>query len=402
MNAAFRESPDSLTESASSRRVPLIVHVIYRFDVGGLENGLVNLVDRIPPQRFRHTIVTMTESSGFRNRLKRRDVDVVALHKPAGNSMRTQVRLWRLFRQLRPHIVHTRNIGALEASLPAALAGVPVRIHGEHGRDVDDLDGSNVKRQMVRRMYRPFVHQYIALSGDLASYLEHRVGVPRSRIAQIYNGVDAAVFHPAGAGLDSACAGFREAGDFVIGTVGRMQEVKDPLTLARAFAMLVRAMPSAVRRARLVMVGDGPLLMRARQVLSSAGLANRAWLPGERSDVARIMRGFDLFVLPSLAEGVSNTILEAMASGLPVVATAVGGNPELVQAGVSGTLVPRGEPESMARAIRAYVDDPALCRRHGEAGRAAVERRFSMEKMVNAYTALYDQWLAREPVAALE
>jgi len=375
--------------------VPLVAHVIYRLDVGGLENGLVNLINRIPAERFRHVIVSLTDYSEFRRRIQRGDVPVFALNKPPGNSLVTQYKLWRLLNRLRPDIVHTRNIGALEATLPAALAGVPVRIHGEHGRDVNDLDGNNIRRQIVRRLFKPFVHQYIAVSRDLGSYLQQKIGVPPSRIAQIYNGVDSGLFHPAGERRDSVPhTDFAGPGHFVIGTVGRMQDVKDPLTLARAFVRLIQVMPKAKQRLRLVMVGDGPLRERVHVLLAEAGVAQHAWLPGERNDVARIMRSFDLFVLPSLAEGISNTILEAMASGLPVLATAVGGNPELIEAGVTGTLVPRDDAESMARAMRAYAESAELCRRHGMEARRTVERRFGMEAMVNAYMAVYDQLLA--------
>jgi sugar transferase (PEP-CTERM/EpsH1 system associated) len=376
--------------------VPLIAHVIYRLEVGGLENGLVNLINRIPAQRLRHAIVCMTDYSEFRQRLTRSDVSVFALNKPPGNSPVTQFKLWRLLSRMRPDIVHTRNLGALEAALPAALAGVPVRIHGEHGRDVDDLDGTSTRRQIVRRLYKPFVHQYIALSQDLASYLQHKIRVPSSRIAQIYNGVDSTLFHPAEEVRDAVPhPNFSGPGRFVIGTVGRMQDVKDPLTLARAFVRLMRAMPGSEQRLRLVMVGDGPLRERVHMLLVEAGVDEYAWLPGSRDDVARLMRCFDLFVLPSLAEGISNTILEAMATGLPVLATAVGGNPELIQAGVTGTLVPRDDPESMARAMRAYAESAELCRRHGMEARRTIERKFGMEAMVDAYMTIYDKLLAR-------
>jgi sugar transferase (PEP-CTERM/EpsH1 system associated) len=379
--------------------VPLVAHVIYRFDVGGLENGLVNLINRIPAQRFRHAIISLTDYSEFRQRLKRGDVPVFALNKPPGNSPVTNFKLWRLLSELRPDIVHTRNIAALEATLPAVLAGVSVRIHGEHGRDVDDLDGTSTRRQIVRRLFKPFVHQYIAMSRDLASYLQHKIGVPPSRIAQIYNGVDSTLFHPALEYRDAVPhPNFSGPEHFVIGSVGRMQDVKDPLTLARAFERLMQAMPGAERRLRLVMVGDGPLYERVRMLLAEAGVDKYAWLPGERNDVARIMRSFDLFVLPSLAEGISNTILEAMATGLPVLATAVGGNPELIQAGVTGTLVPRDDPESMARAMRAYAESSELCRRHGSEARGAIERKFGLEAMVNAYMAIYDKLLASRRV----
>jgi sugar transferase (PEP-CTERM/EpsH1 system associated) len=297
--------------------------------------------------------------------------------------------------QLRPDIVHTRNFGTLEAMLPAALAGVPVRVHGEHGHNIVDLDGSNRKYQWVRRAMKPFVHQYIALSQDLERYLHEKIRVPAAKVAQLYNGVDTELFHPARGGREPLpCAGFAGPDQFVIGTVGRMQAVKDPVTLARAFVRLLQVVPDGARRLRLVMIGDGPLKEQVRGVIEEGGAAGLAWLPGERDDVPRIMRGLDLFVLPSISEGVSNTVLEAMASGLPMVATRVGGNPELIEAGVTGNLVPRNDVESMARAIRVYAESTELCRRHGSEARRAAERRFGMDAMVNAYMAIYDQLLA--------
>lgn len=374
---------------------PLVAHVIYRLDVGGLENGLVNLINRIPAGRFRHVIICLSDYSAFRRRIQRGDVPVFALNKPPGNSPVLHLKLWRLFMQLHPDIVHTRNFGTIEAMLPAALARVPVRIHSEHGHDVGDIGGSNRKYQWVRRALRPFVQQYIALSKDLERYLQEKIHVPAARVAQLYNGVDTELFHPARGGRESLpYEGFAGSDQFVIGTVGRMQAVKDSPTLARAFVRLLRMVPDGARRLRLVMVGDGPLKEQVRSVLEEAGAAGLAWLAGERDDVPRIMRGLDLFVLPSISEGVSNTVLEAMASGLPIVATNVGGNPELIEAGVTGTLVPRNDPESMARAIRAYADSAELCRRHGTEARRSVERKFSIDAMVNAYIAVYDQLLA--------
>jgi len=375
--------------------VPLVAHVIFRLDTGGLENGLVNLINRIPAERFRHAIICLTDYTAFRRRIQRGDVSVFALNKPPGNSPILHFKLWRLLMQLRPDIVHTRNFGALEAMLPAALAGVPVRVHGEHGHNIVDLDGSNRKYQWVRRAMKPFVHQYIALSKDLERYLHEKIRVPAAKVAQLYNGVDTELFHPARGGREPLpCEGFAGPEQFVIGTVGRMQAVKDPVTLARAFVRLLQVVPDGARRLRLVMIGDGPLKEQVRGVIEEGGAAGLAWLPGERDDVPRIMRGLDLFVLPSISEGVSNTVLEAMASGLPMVATRVGGNPELIEAGVTGTLVPRSDAESMARAIRVYAESTELCRRHGSEARRAAERRFGMDAMVNAYMAIYDQLLA--------
>jgi glycosyltransferase involved in cell wall biosynthesis len=154
--------------------------------------------------------------------------------------------------------------------------------------------------------------------------------------------------------------------------------------------------PALRERMRLVMVGDGPLRAECRAVLAQAGVADLAWLPGERADVPALMRGLQGFVLPSLAEGISNTILEAMASGLPVIATAVGGNPELVSPGRTGELVPPDDVEAMAQALVRLAADPSRAAAMGRAGRAEVERRFSLQAMVAAYRALYESG----PVAA--
>lgn len=373
---------------------PLVAHVIYRLDVGGLENGVVNLINRIPEDRYRHAIVCLTHYTDFRQRIRRNDVPVFALDKPPGNHPMTLIKLWSIFRKLAPDIVHTRNLAALEGALPAALAGVPVRIHGEHGRDMDDLDGSNVARQKVRRFFKPFVHHYVALSKDLERYLRGPIRVPGEKVVQLYNGVDTGLFRSNNQARELLpLAGFAPADAFVIGTIGRMQAEKDPLNLARAFIALTQMTLCSQRPLRLVMIGDGPLRQQVAELLKRAGVADIAWLPGERNDVPQIMRGLDLFVLPSLGEGVSNTILEAMASGLPVVATAVGGNPELVSEDNTGMLVPSADPEKLAAAIRKYVLDPKVGKRHGRAARIAAEQRFGLDVMVNKYMELYDRAL---------
>ncbi|HOG02575.1 MAG TPA: TIGR03088 family PEP-CTERM/XrtA system glycosyltransferase [Accumulibacter sp.] len=372
---------------------PLVAHVVFRFDVGGLENGVVNLINHMPADAYRHAVISLTEITDFRRRIVRDDVSFVALEKPPGHAIRIYPRLFSLFRQLRPAIVHSRNLAALEVAMPAWAAGVPVRIHGEHGRDIGDLDGSSRKYQWLRRFYRPFVTRYIALSRDLEDYLTCRVGVNPSRVSQIYNGVDAQRFHPAGTRQPIVGCPFSDSRCWLVGTVGRMQGVKDQTTLVKAFIRALERFPVLRSDLRLVIIGDGPLRAQAQAMLEQAGLADRAWLPGQRDDVPEILRGLDCFVLPSLAEGVSNTILEAMASGLPVIATAVGGNGELIDQGSTGQLVAAADAEAMAREIAGYALDPNRARAAGRAGRAVVEQQFSLEAMTQRYQGLYDQLL---------
>jgi sugar transferase (PEP-CTERM/EpsH1 system associated) len=382
---------------------PLVVHVVHRFAVGGLENGVVNLVNAMPEAAWRHAVVALTEiDETFRARIRRDDVACVALRKPPGHGFRLYPAFYRLLRELRPSIVHTRNLAALEMTVPAWAAGVPVRIHGEHGRDVTDLDLARRRYRLVRRAYRPFVDHFVALSHGLESYLRERVGVPAARVTHIYNGVDTGRFHPAAAGKAPipGCP-FAAPELFLLGTVGRMEAVKDSVNLARAFVAALGLAPRARERLRLVMVGDGPQRDEAERIVNAAGAGDLAWFAGERSDVPDILRGLDCFALPSLAEGISNTILEAMASGLPVVATRVGGNADLMVEGLTGRLVPRADSAALAGAIAGYLADPVAARRHGRAGRRHVEQHFSLERMVRRYERLYlDLLRGRAPASA--
>ncbi|MDD2720447.1 MAG: TIGR03088 family PEP-CTERM/XrtA system glycosyltransferase [Gallionella sp.] len=376
------------------RDAPLIVHVIHRLGVGGLENGLVNLINHMPPGRYRHAIVCLQGYSDFAKRLKRQDVEIYDIAKRDGHDFGAYLRLYRMFRKLRPDIVHTRNLSALESQVIAALAGVRGRVHGVHGRDTYDLYGQNRKYNLLRKLIRPFVGQYIAVSRDLADWLVQTIGAAPERVSQIYNGVDSVRFHPDGGAEPAAApAGFFAADSIVIGSVGRMAAVKDYPTLARAFLRLLELAPELRGRLRLLIAGEGESRAACLQLLAQHGAAELVWLPGERADIAQLMAAMDLFVLPSLGEGISNTILEAMASGLPVVATAVGGNPELVRPGETGALVPAADPEAMAQALLAYARDDQLRSRHGQAARAVIDSGFSMDAMTQGYLSVYDRVL---------
>jgi sugar transferase (PEP-CTERM/EpsH1 system associated) len=369
--------------------------VVQHFGMGGLENGIVNLLDHMPADRYRHAVVCLDGYTDFRHRLQNDDVQFFALHKKPGKDLGLYGRLFRLLRELRPDLLHTRNLSALEGQFVAAAAGVRARVHGEHGRDVFDLHGKNLKYNLLRKLARPLVHHYIAVSKDLANWLEHTVGVERQRISQIYNGVDSLRFHPRREersliGPD----GFMNGNELLIGSVGRMAQVKDFPTLVDAFLRLLSDLPESRKRLRLVIVGEGSSRAECLDLLSAAGAEHLAWLPGERADVAEIMRALDVFVLPSLGEGISNTILEAMASGLPVVATDVGGNPELVEHDRTGKLVPAGESAALVQALLSYVRDSGQIKAHGQTARREIEARFSMEAMVSNYLSVYDRLLA--------
>ncbi|WP_348063383.1 TIGR03088 family PEP-CTERM/XrtA system glycosyltransferase [Roseateles sp.] len=365
---------------------PLVVHLLHRFDTGGLENGVVNLINHLPA--FRHAVVAVTEITAFKERVEAPGTQFIALNKPPGQGIWLYPTVYRLLRQMRPAVVHTRNLGAMEFQLPAWAAGVPWRVHSEHGWDVDDLGGVSRRNQRLRRFYGMGVHRFIALSKAIEAYLTGPVGFARERVLRICNGVDTQRFTPAPAAPQAWP--YRRGEHFVIGSVGRMQAVKDPLNLVEAFLRLRRLCPAEAPQLRLVMIGGGPLLEAARERLAQGGAAEQAWLPGDRSDVAQLLPQFDVFSLTSLAEGISNTVLEAMACGLPVVATAVGGNVELVQDGVTGRLLPPRDDAALAAALQDLLQHPDRRHAWGRAARQAALEGFSMDGMLAAYANVYD------------
>lgn len=377
----------------------LVVHLINQLDVGGMENGLINLIRHMPPDRYRHAIVCLKDYSQYHAHIKTRGVEIISLNKREGKDFAHYLRLFRALRALQPDLIHTRNLCGIEGQLVAALAGIKLRVHGEHGRDMTDLYGKRLKYKLLRRLLRPLIGHFIAVSPDLEHWLIDSVGAEPERVSQISNGVDSVQFHPRlGPPAAIGPAGFMHDNAFVIGSVGRMDEVKDYATLVEAFLRLIASPHPAHQRMRLLIVGDGPQRAACLETLMRAGAAHRAWLPGERSDIAQLLRAMDLFVLPSLAEGSSNTILEAMATGLPVVATAVGGNPSLVHPGFTGILVPPRSPDLLAAAIADYCRIPEMGARHGMRARSQVIARYSLPEMARSYLAVYDSLAgAQEP-----
>jgi sugar transferase (PEP-CTERM/EpsH1 system associated) len=368
-----------------------VVHVVYCLRVAGLENGVVNVANGLR-SRFRQTVVCIEDVGPLGQRLPQ-EVPVIRLGKAPGSNLGMAWRLIRILRPLRPDIVHSRNWAALDAVIAARLAGVPVVIHGEHGREAFDPDGRNRRRNVIRRVMSPMIDQFVTVSADLRRWLVD-VGIPARKITHISNGVETTRFCPDGRPAGRARLGLPEDA-IVVGTVGRLEPVKDHLTLLEAFAALGERTPAVF----LVIVGEGRTRPALEQRIGRPDLAGRVRLVGERSDVPALLNGFDVFVLSSIAEGTSNTILEAMATGLPVIATRVGGNPELVQDGVTGSLVPPGDWRRMAGALASYIDDAARRRAHGEAGRRRAVEQFSLDRMAAGYGDLYESLAARKGVA---
>ncbi len=347
-----------------------IAHVVDSFGLAGMEKGISTLVSGT--REFEHVLVTLRRRLPLSSPLPP-ETAVLEMQKVGGTSVAFLVRLVRSLRRLKPDIVHSRNWGGFEAVLAARLAGIRGIIHGEHGWGVDDPQGRNRARNLARRVLSRWVREFTCVSKDIGAWLKGTVGV-RAPVTPICNGVDTELNRPGPEGAEVR----RELGiapdAFVVGMVARPDPIKDPETLYRAFAILRSRVPAA----RLVTVGFGP----AQQ---EPGIHATAWC----GDVPRMLRAFDVFALTSLNEGISNTILEAMATGLPVVATRVGGNPELVADGETGRLFPARAHEELATILVRYAEDSGFRRRHSEAARAAAVSTFSVPAMLEQYRSLY-------------
>jgi len=372
---------------------PLIAHVLYRLDTGGMERMLVTLINHTH-QRYHHVVICLEGYGALRDQIEPDDVTCVVLGKRPGKDWGCYFRLWRILRKLKPDLVHTYNIGALDAAPVARLAGVRRVVHAERGRDAADPRGESRKYRLLRRWLLPLIDRFLPVSRDLQSWLVKKVGIPPSRIVCIPNGIDVANFATAsGSGVRPLLGSFAPPGTILIGTVGRLDAVKDQAGLIVAFCQLCEALPAERERLRLVLVGEGPQRAALESQIESTGLSAQVRLLGNRNDVAALLAEFDVFVLSSIAEGMPGVLLEAMATGLPVVATAVGGVGEVVAADVTGTLVPASDSEALAGALASYVLDTGLRIERGTAGRVRVISRFGLQTMLSAYTALYDELL---------
>lgn len=354
-----------------------VIHVNYAFPTGGLEKGIATII-RNSSEKFEHILMCLT-TSGESTKLLPANTRILELHKPPGNSRAFLVTLIRTFKSLRPAIVHTRNWAGTDAILAARLAGIRSIVHGEHGWQVVDLRGANMKRILVRRMLSLWVREFTCVSEHMRQWLIQQVRIRRP-VTQIYNGVDTERFCPgtAGVAIRRECQIPEDA--FVIGVIARLAPVKNHPMLFDAFAQVKQQRPDAY----LFVVGDGPERDRLNR-LAGDGII----FLGNRLDVAEIFQALDVFTLPSLNEGISNTILEAMATALPTVVTNVGGNPELVKHGQTGVLVPSEDAAAMSKALLDYAEHPDLGRRHGQYGRTQVIQQFSVQKMVASYEAVY-------------
>jgi sugar transferase (PEP-CTERM/EpsH1 system associated) len=299
-------------------------------------------------------------------------------------------------REFRPHIVHSRNWGAIEAIASARLAGVPVAIHSEHGYVPDMLGGLPRRQRLMRRALYKMADAVFTVTDELRTYHAAQAGVAKDRIRVIRNGVDTGRFVRRPHSRQPLRERFAATEqDFVVGTVSRLVAIKDHVTLLKGTERLI----SRGMSVRVLIAGSGTERRNLEgYVNSSPFLAGRVSFLGACDDVPELLNALDAFVLPSLTEGMSNTILEAMATGLPIVATRVGGNPELIQDGRSGLLFDPGDAGRLASHIETLYHDMGLRERLGAASRDRAVTEFSLNRMLTQYRQLYAELATRKGI----
>jgi sugar transferase (PEP-CTERM/EpsH1 system associated) len=363
-----------------------IMHVVNNLGKGGLENGLVNLIERMDPGRFTHVVCTVRGLGPNADRLPRERVDVVALGDAASTSRFQTPALVRNIRRFGPDIVHSRNWGAIEAVFAGRLSGRAV-IHSEHGLEAEAGANEPRRRAYLRRLAFETADRVVSVSWQLRDLHAGRTGFPARKIAVIHNGVDRSRFFPDAETRRRVREelGIRDT-ELCIGCVANLLPVKDHTTLLEA----VGSLSAQQGDWRLLLIGEGPERARLESFISQrTGLGQRVSLLGSSSRVPELLRAMDVFVLPSVAEGMNNSLLEAMASGLAVVASDIGGNPEVVIAGESGMLFPAGDARTLGRHLVQLQTDPALRLQLAQGAVQRADQQFSIHSMVQAYEQLY-------------
>ena len=350
-----------------------VVHVTLGLEVGGQEKLLVEFARHADRARFDLHFLSMSGRGKLADAIEECGWPVTTLDAPPGIRPKLVWRLAHLFRRLGCDIVHTHDDKPLMyGAVAARLAGVRRVIHTQHHGKLAILSR---RQERIVAWLAHGVDRFVCVSHDSARQMIAQ-GVPARRVRVLWNGIDLARFPERGS----------QSGGPIV-TVARLSPEKDIASLLHALAIMARS----DGQVRLEIAGDGPCREDLLRLANELQLNQRVKFLGETRAVPELLARASLFVLPSLSEGISLTLLEAMATGLPVVATHVGGNPEVVDDGVTGLLTPSSSPQALAKAIGRLRDETMLAEAMGQAGRTRAEARFDVRAMVARYEALYER-----------
>ncbi|MFZ3136297.1 MAG: glycosyltransferase family 4 protein [Thermodesulfovibrionales bacterium] len=365
-----------------------IMQITHDLNIGGLQKIVSDIALYLDKSRYQVTVCALREGGMLENELVNNNIKVIKL--PAAKNGVDYLAFWKLYKILRderPHIIHTHNTQPfVEGGLAAWLARVPVCIHTEHGRQFPDK-----KRYMFAEwLFSHYVDQIVAVSESAKKDLVTYEKISSDKIQVIMNGIDGNKYN----GNIDRNIKLKELGidtnyDFILGFAGRLSPEKGLTYLLKAMSIIVSKYPSTL----LLIAGEGVLMADLKKETEQLNLNNNIKFSGPRSDIPEIMNILDMFVLPSLREGLPLVLLEAAAASLPIVATDVGGSKDIVKDGVNGLLVKSQDEQSLAKAIEYLIKNNDIKKTFGRYSFEVFKRSFAIEKMIYSYEAIYEHCL---------
>ena len=376
--------------SYSETRLPVLLHLINTLGLGGAERFLTGLVTHLDRDRFHPIVATLSGGGPFAETLQAGGIELYDLHFRHARDFAGTVRLYRLMRRLQPVIVHTHlMVDSFHGRLAAIAAGVPIRVVTQQNAYGGGQFLPRWQRWSNILLARA-TQQFIAVSAGAAAYLQEAESVPPGKIVVLPNAIEP-VQRTSAAEIDSFRRELAVPKDtLLIGVVARLTPQKGISYLLEALASL----PSLPAPPHCIIVGDGILRSALEQERDRLGLAERVHFLGHRRDIALILSALDLFVLPSLYEGLSLALLEAMSAGVPVVATAVSGSQEIIVDGKNGFLVPPADSAALAQRMYWVLTHPEKRGQIARRGRETVRQHFTIDAIAGQYEAIYSRLLA--------
>lgn len=364
-------------------RIP-ILYLITELSMGGAQRALLHLLTNLNRERFEPYVACLYNGEGVvAQSIRELDIPVFDARMANKADLGALIRLYQHIRSQHPAILHTSLFHAnLPGRVIGKLTGVPIIISSERTMAME-----SEWRYRLNRWTIGMVDRVVAVSENVGEFCITHIRLPAEKVTVIYNGVTISTL-PLNARQQARYELGLPDDALVCGAVNRLDPVKGIDDLLEAFTIV-----NQTHNTHLIIVGEGPKSQQLQALARKMGVSDRVHWTGYRADVHRLLPAIDIFVQPSVHEGMAMTILEAMAASLPVVGTAVGGTPEVIVDGETGQLVPPGEPTALANAIMILLENPETRRRMGQAGQQRVKQRFSVEEMVQRTEQLYEDLL---------
>jgi len=352
-----------------------VVHLVYSFGCGGLEKVIVNVIDQSANYDVEHIVVSLTDEISMAEQIKS-PVTVHSLGKQEGNDLSSHRKLYRLLKEIKPNAVQTYNFGTIEYHLTAKIAGVPIRVHSDHGRGGDHPQGKNKLHNLFRKAISYLIDHYVVVSNDLYQWVANVLAIKPNKLALVFNGVT----------VEGDVVRTSNSTDKFV-TVGRLDNVKNQKLMIEAFALAVKIYPE-FSNSCLDIVGDGPLYEELHELINSLELQDKVTLLGYREDIPEILKDADIFVLSSNYEAMPMTILEAMALKTPVICTDVGGISTFISEQEAWFSKPR-DIQALAHVMKNVKNNSQSRQQKAEVAHRLVFKQYSVERMVDTYMAMY-------------